>query len=397
MSQFLEVIEWFDRTGDTIVSRVPPEGSGEIKMGAQCIVRENQAAVFFRDGKALDSLGPGRHTLTTLNLPVLTKLLSLPFGFTSPFRAEVYFVNLKLFNNLKWGTMEPVLYRDKEFGPIRLRAFGSYTMRINDPLLFVNTMVGTEGVYSTDQVKDYLRSAIVARLVDLLGENLDTLLDLAAMYDELSAAAKVRVSDQFTKYGMELVDFFIQAITPPEDVQKALDERTSAGVFGGVRGDQMAQYMKYKAMTALESAAENPGGGAQGAMAGMGMGAGLGVGMAIPGMFQQGGGAGQNQNAAQTAGAAHGVRCPDCGTANPANAKFCSNCGVALRQAGPKCPSCGFDTPAGARFCPNCGNKMEVAPRCPECNAELSPEAKFCPNCGNKIGSSQESVQESGP
>lgn len=384
MSQFLEVIEWFDRTGDTIVSRVPPEGSGEIKMGAQCVVRENQAAVFFRDGKALDALGPGRHTLTTLNLPILTKALSLPFGFTSPFRAEVYFVNLKLFNNLKWGTMEPILYRDKEFGPIRLRAFGSYTMRIINPLVFVNTMVGTEGVYSTDQVKDYLRSAVVARLVDLLGENLDTILDLAAMYDELSAAAKVRIGDQFTKYGMELVDFFIQAVTPPEEVQKTLDERTAAGVFGGVGGDQMAQYMKYKAMTALESAAENPGGGAQGAMAGMGMGAGLGVGMALPGMFRQVGG-GQESPQARGAGAAQGVRCPGCGTANQPGAKFCYNCGAAIQQAGPKCPGCGFDTPAGARFCPNCGHKMEAAPKCPKCEAELSPGAKFCPNCGNKL------------
>ncbi len=384
MSQFLEVIEWFDQTGDTIVSRVPEEGSGEIKMGAQCIVRENQAAVFFRDGKALDALGPGRHTLTTLNLPIITKALSLPFGFTSPFRAEVYFINLKLFNNLKWGTMEPILYRDKEFGSIRLRAFGSYTMRINNPLVFVNTMVGTEGVYSTDQVKDYLRSAVVARLIDLLGENLDTVLDLAAMYDELSAAAKVRIGDQFTKYGMELVDFFIQAITPPEEVQKTLDERTSAGVFGGVQGDQMTQYMKYKAMTALESAAENPGAGAQGAMAGMGMGAGIGFGMAMPGMFQQGGG-GQGNQGAQGAGAAQGVQCSECGTENRPGAKFCYNCGAAIQQAGSKCPNCGSDTPAGAKFCPDCGNKMEAAPKCPNCEAELSPGAKFCPNCGNKM------------
>ncbi len=385
MSQFLEVIEWFDETGETIVQRIPPEGSGEIKMGAQCIVRENQVAVFFRDGKALDGLGPGRHTLTTMNLPLITKALSLPFNFESPFKAEVYFVNMKLFTDLKWGTKEPILYRDKEFGPIRLRAFGSHTMRVNNPLVFINTMVGTQGAYTTDEVEEYLRDAIVARLVDLLGENLDTLLDLAAMYDELASAAKVRIGDQFTKYGMELVDFFIQAITPPEEVQKMLDERTAMGVMGGVDRDQMTQYMKYKAMNALESAAENPGGAAGGAMAGMGMGAGLGVGMIVPQMLtQQQGGAAPQQAPGAGAQAPQGVPCPKCNTPNPPGAKFCSNCGSPMVLT-VKCPKCNGDAPQNAKFCPNCGNKLGSAPNCPKCNAELAPGAKFCPNCGNKI------------
>ena len=382
MAQFIEVIEWFDETGETIVQRIPPEGSGEIKMGAQCIVRENQVAVFFRDGKALDGLGPGRHTISTMNLPFLTKLLALPFGFNSPFKAEVYFVNMKLFTDLKWGTAEPILYRDKEFGPIRLRAFGSYTMRVNNPLVFVNTLVGTQGLFATDSVKNYLRDAIVARLLDLLGENLNSILDLASMYDELSGAAKVRILDQFTKYGMELVDFFIQAITPPEEVQKALDQRTTMGVVGGATSQQMTQYMKYKAMNALEAAAENPGGGAGTAMAGMGMGAGLGVGMIIPQMVQQ-------QGAAPAQGApaagAQGIACTKCNTLNQPNAKFCSNCGNPMPQGG-KCPGCSADTPAGSKFCPNCGAKLEAAAKCPNCNAEIAAGAKFCPSCGNKIG-----------
>jgi len=378
MSQFLEVIEWFDETGETIVQRIPAEGSGEIKMGAQLIVRENQVAVFFRDGKALDGLGPGRHTLSTMNLPILTKLLSLPFGFNSPFKAEAIFVNMKLFTDLKWGTKEPILFRDKEFGPIRLRAFGSHTMRVNNPLLFVNTMVGTQGAFTTDKVKDYLRDAIVSRLIDLLGENIESLLDLASMYDELASAAKVRIGDQFTKYGMELVDFFIQAITPPEEVQKVLDERTAAGVMGGVDNRQMNQYMKYKAMNALESAAENPGGAAGGAMTGMGMGAGMGIGMMMPGMMQQSmGGGGQAQQAPT-------VPCPKCGTHNPTGGKFCSNCGGPM-VATVKCPACNFDAPEGAKFCPNCGNKLGGAAKCPKCSSDLEPGAKFCPNCGNKI------------
>ena len=380
MAQFIEVIEWFDETGETIVQRIPPEGSGEIKMGAQCVVRENQVAVFFRDGKALDGLGPGRHTLSTMNLPLLTKLLALPFGFKSPFKAEVYFVNMKLFTDLKWGTAEPILYRDKEFGPIRLRAFGSYTMRVNNPLVFVNTIVGTQGLFATDGVKNYLRDAIVARLVDLLGETLNSLLDLASIYDELSAAAKVRILDQFTKYGMELVDFFIQAITPPEEVQKALDQRTTMGVVGGATGQQMTQYMKYKAVNALESAAENPGGAAGPALAGMGMGAGLGVGMIVPQMMQQQGAAG-----APAAGAAQAIACPKCNTANPTGTKFCANCGNPMPQAA-KCPSCNSDIPPGSKFCPNCGAKLGGGAKCPKCDADVSPGAKFCPSCGNKIG-----------
>jgi len=168
MAMFLEVIEWFDPDGRRLVHRIPEEGSADIKMGAQLLVRESQAAVFFRDGKGLDVLGPGRHTLSTLNLPILTKILSLPWGFTSPFRAEVYFVNLKVFTDMKWGTAEPVAFKDSELGLVRLRAFGIFTMRVTQPLLFINTLVGTQGAYTSEQVESYLREVIVSRLNDFL-------------------------------------------------------------------------------------------------------------------------------------------------------------------------------------------------------------------------------------
>ena len=161
MSEFMEIIEWLDDAGDGIVHRVPEEGSGETKLGAQLVVRDSQAAVFFKDGRGLDVFGPGRHTLTSKNLPILTKVLSLPWGFTSPFRAEVFFVNQKVFTDLKWGTRDPVAFRDRDFGLIRLRSFGRFTIRIVEPLLFVNSIAGTQGSYRKDEIEDYLRDVIV--------------------------------------------------------------------------------------------------------------------------------------------------------------------------------------------------------------------------------------------
>src|SRR5262245_40431616 len=191
MSQFIEVIEWLDDTGSEIVHRFSP--GGEIKLDAQLVVQENQSAVFFRDGRALDAFGPGRHTLSTKNIPILTKVLSLPFGFTSPFRADVYFVNRKTFTGMKWGTKEPVVFRDAELQMVRLRAFGVYATRVGDPWVFVNTVVGSMGSFSTDEIEGYLRDLIVSRLNDVLGESLRTLFDLPKEYDELAEALKGRV------------------------------------------------------------------------------------------------------------------------------------------------------------------------------------------------------------
>lgn len=378
MSQFLEVIEWFDNTGNVMAQRIPPEGSGEIKMGAQCIVRENQCCIFFRDGKSLDMLGPGRHVLSTMNLPILTKLLALPYGFKSPFRAEVVFVNLKVFQALGWGTREPIIYRDAEFGLVRLQGRGRFTVRVKDPLVFVNTLVGTAGTYTTDDCKEYMRSAILNRMLDLLGENLKSIVDLASMYNELSAAAKVTFADDFSKYGIELMDFFIEAISVPEEVQKMIDQRSAMGAMGKVNNQEMNQYMKYKAMTALGDAAQQPGGGVAGpAMAGIGMGAGLGVGMVIPQMMQ----GQQSSTAPQEAK----ILCPKCNTPNIQGAKFCTNCGSPIIVS-VKCPHCQADAPAGAKFCPNCGKEIGAAPKCPQCQGDVMPGAKFCPNCGAKLG-----------
>ncbi len=192
MTQHLEVIEYFFQDETEMVHRIPETGSTETKLGAQLVIRESEAAIFFRDGKGLDVFGPGRHTLTTMNLPILTKFLSLPFGYKSPFRCEVVFLNMKVFIDLKWGTRNPVAFRDSEFGLVRLRAYGNYTLRITQPLLFVNTLVATKSLMTTEGISGYLRDVIVTRLNDLLGENMTSILDLPSNYEELGVVAKVR-------------------------------------------------------------------------------------------------------------------------------------------------------------------------------------------------------------
>ncbi len=246
MAQYLEVIEYFFENQNEMVHRIPESGSGETKLGAQLIIRENESAVFFRDGKGLDVFGPGRHTLTTMNLPILTKILALPFGGTSPFRCEVLFVNMKVFTDMKWGTRNPVAFRDSEYGVVRLRAFGNYTVRITQPLLFINTIVATKAIFTTDDISGYLRDVIVSRLNDFLGENMKSILDLPQNYDELSVVAKVRLKEDFNKYGIELIDFFVNEITPPDEVQKVIDERTGMGVVG-----DMNKFLKFEAAKAI--------------------------------------------------------------------------------------------------------------------------------------------------
>jgi membrane protease subunit (stomatin/prohibitin family) len=279
----MDVIQYQDPTGDTMVSRWPANGTAAIRLGSQLIVEESQQAVFFRDGKALDTFGPGRHTLATQNVPILASIFGIPFGGTSPFQAAVFFVSTKTFLDLKWGTKEPVIFRDQELSMVRLRAFGKFAVRISNAQVFVNSVVGSRGLYTTQGVEDYFRDAIVARLTDVLGENLTSIFDLPKLYDELAMALKARVADDFTKYGIDLVDLYMGAITPPEEVQKIIDERSGMGAIG-----DMNAYMKFKTARAIGDAASNPGGGAGDTLgAGVGIGMGAGLGAMLPGMMRE--------------------------------------------------------------------------------------------------------------
>ena len=259
MGEFVDVIEWTDNTSDTMVYRFDRHGN-EIKYGAKLTVRETQVAIFVNEGQVADVLGPGMYVLETKNLPLLSTLQHWDHGFQSPFKAEVYFFNMRQFTNLKWGTRNPIMLRDAEFGPVRLRAFGTYAMRIDDPRKFMQEILGTDGQFSVEEISDQLRNIIVSRFSNIVGAANIPVLDLAGNYDQLGQFVTQKIAPEFQSYGLKLTSILVENISLPEEVEKALDKRSSMGVLGN-----LDNYLQYQA-------AENMGNGNGNAAMDMGLG-----------------------------------------------------------------------------------------------------------------------------
>lgn len=279
MPKLMEILEYVDPTGEVMVKRLPDSGEYEITYGSQLIVRESQVAIFFRDGRSLDVFTTGRHVLKTQNLPVLTKLITgLGYGKKeSVFKSEVYFINMKLFRNLKWGTSEPILFKDDELQMIRLRGFGIFSIQIDDPSLFLNKVVGTQGIFISQEIENYLKNIIVARLTSTIGNFMKTIFELPSNFDELSISVRLSIQDEFEGLGLKIHDYLINSISVPPEVQEMIDTRSGMAAVGN-----MNEFVKYKAAMSLQDAAQNPSGAAA---AGVGIGAGMGMGFMLPQML----------------------------------------------------------------------------------------------------------------
>lgn len=338
----LEVIEVPDGAGTEMVRRFPATGSGEFTWGSQVVVRESQTAVFFRDGQALDTMGPGRHTLSTLNMPLLTSRIADRIFGQSPFKAEVYFVNHNVFTGLKWGTRDPIAYRDTELSLVRLRSHGEMAVRVTNARQFVNTLVGARGIYQAKEIEGFLKSLVLSALAQTIGDMLQSVFDLPRIYDRLATATRVRVFDEFAAYGTELVDFVIEAISPPDEVQARIDERSGIAAIG-----DLDAYLRYKSALAIEEAAQHGGSGSA-----LDAATGLGLGLSVMRTIQRGTTTSPNVVTA-------GLMCPACGQPSPPGANFCANCAapLALRT----CVQCGHTLTIAARFCSNCGTQAQAS------------------------------------
>lgn len=269
LGEFIDVVEWNEIGTDQLVWRFP-RYKDAIKSGAQLIVREGQQAVFVNEGRIADCFEPGRHRLSTRNLPLLTTLLALPTAFESPFKAEVYFISMRRFTDQRWGTKHPVLLRDAELGPIRLRGFGTFEVQVSNPQQLIINLNGSNPTFNLADIQLQLRNLIVSRLADILGEAKIPALDLAANYDELSASLNKRLASTSTDYGLEITNLLVENIALPAEVEAAIDRRAAIGLTGN-----LDDFRTYQEGIALEKAAANPAGMAAGA-AGLAMGFGLG-------------------------------------------------------------------------------------------------------------------------
>lgn len=351
MALFRLNVVWNDDSKNTLVYKYPLKNYGrEINNKSTLTVKESQCAIFVHKGQIADVFGPGLYDLGTDIFPILSKLAGWKYGFQTPITCDIYYINTKQFTNIQWGTKNPIMMSDSRFGMVRVRAFGTFSYKVDDPAVFLKELFGTNSSFVTDDINDFLKSMLLSCFADSLGESKVSALDLAANTLEFNEIVKGSVQNKFNELGLKLVNLFIENMSLPEEVTKAMDERTKLGILG----DSTDTLMKVSAAEAMKTAAANQGVGGAFMASGVGIGAGAGIG-------------------AMMANAMAGSNNQNSGNANNA-------------AGGTVCPSCGKTVPAGSKFCPECGKAMSATKFCPECGAKVSAGAKFCPECGKKLG-----------
>lgn len=347
MALFLKIIEWADDSDNTLVYKYPlKKGGREVNQKSKLIVRESQTAVFVHKGQICDIFPAGTYDLNTEIFPILSKLAGWKYGFQTPITVDIYFVNTKQFTGNKWGTANPIIKRDSEFGMVRVRGFGSYAFKVDDAGVFLKELFGTNSSFETGDIVDWLKSMLISAMNDAIGETKVSVLDLAGNTEELNQIIKANIQAKFKEIGLLLTNFIIENMSVPEEVEKAIDERSKLGILG----DKTDVMMRISAAEALKDAAKNTGAGGTF----MGAGVGIGAGATIGSVFAE---------AMKTP--------PSQNETKKENGRVCSNCGAKVS--------------AKAKFCSECGSKIEAKRYCSECSAEVTADAKFCPECGKKL------------
>jgi len=339
-NNLLKSIQWTEDNKNTIVYKYPMDGRS-IMYGSKLTVREGQVAIFVNKGQIADVFQAGMHTLKASNIPILTQLLALPFGFKSPFYADVYFINTKQFTNQKWGTSNPITMRDSEFGTIRIKGFGTYAFKVTDPPKFLKEIFGTCSSYSTDDISDYLRSILVSSISDTIAESKIKALDLASNLIEFSKLATETSKTHFDEIGLSLTKIIVESFSFPESVERAIDANSSLSVLG----DKMDDYMLYNSVEALKESAKNQGSAA--------LGTGIATSVVLADTLSS---SIKSRKETKTEDKETGKYCPECGAKNRKNAKFCSECGTKFNLQ-TNCSKCGAELPKNAKFCQECGTK----------------------------------------
>ena len=350
MALFLKIIEWADDSKNTLVYKYPlSKGGREVNHKSKLVVRESQQAVFVHKGQICDVFPAGTYDLNTDIFPILSKLAGWKYGFQTPIAVDIYFVNTKQFTGNKWGTSNPILIRDPEFGMARVRGYGAYAYKVDDAGVFLKELFGTNSSFETGDINDWLKTLLVSALTDAIGESKISVLDFAGNTLELNQIIKSVIQNKFKEIGLALTNFVIENTSVPPEVEKAIDERSKLGILG----DKTDVLMKIAAAEAMKDAAKNEGAGGAFVGAGMGVGAGLGIGSVFAEAFKSSGHESSKAEVKTDASAT----CPSCGASVSTKAKFCSECGAKMPQA-KFCSNCGAKLGANAKFCPECGEKQ---------------------------------------